>query len=71
MDNATAKLFGQNSTNMACFLTVTDQQQPRIAYMPSNLMESCGKEIHTFQVGQSSNVAHHTVVLCPSEGRTH
>jgi hypothetical protein len=66
MDNATGKLCGQNGAHISFFLATTNNKQPRIERILRDLVKSSSKEVHTFQVYQSSNVAYHTVVIGPS-----
>ena len=66
VDNSTVKLWCQNGANMSFFLATTDKKKPGLGCMLYKLAESSSQEVHTFQVCQSPDVAHHIVMIGPS-----
>src|SRR5439155_26017506 len=69
MDSTLGTLLRQDGAKLPFFLATPDDAQSRVDSLPSHIARSHREEIHAFQAGQPTDVAHDAVLVCPSQSR--
>jgi hypothetical protein len=70
MDQSMGKLLRQNSTHISACVPSANYEKSCVLCALRDLMDGGGEEICSLQVGQSSGITHHLVLLRPPQGRT-